>query len=323
MGDSNGTALHEAFPLLRQANPLRDNHRFAEAEALVRRAVALAPHSPLTWIDLGLLLRCAGRLDEAEQAYRHAVSRPLGILHAGPQLAGLLLQTDRAEEGLDTFRASLAMSRAELERDGLYVARPSGVPFSHIALCLLEGLEGCIPIHAAEALDHDGRRLAEAGRAAKDCALVLVDVSESQAMPPNLAGIAPNRLMMMGQQDSVNDLMLPRQAMFAAHQNRFWPVPGLRLPWGFGLSRRMIRDIGTPPPYHQRGRNVLRAFRPSQNQDIRNLLDLTLLPALERILPVDRGLDQGHAYHHAAASDFYDRLKQAYTCLAYGGGLRV
>jgi hypothetical protein len=95
-----------------------------------------------------------------------------------------------------------------------------------------------------------------------------------------------------------------------AHENRFMKFAGPRFPWQFGLSNEMIASGAGAPYFSQRQRTLLRNFRPSGNQSVRDALDLALVPHLEKSFRIDAEIDAGN---------HFDRLKNDIGCLAYGG----
>jgi len=97
------------------------------------------------------------------------------------------------------------------------------------------------------------------------------------------------------------------------HENKFLKLAGNRLPWAFGISEDIMEKTKTPPPFEERRLAILRNFRPSNNQDVRNFLDLSFVEVLEKYLPVDRSI----------GSDHFERLLSFTGCLAYGGAISV
>ena len=95
-----------------------------------------------------------------------------------------------------------------------------------------------------------------------------------------------------------------------AHENRFMKFDGPRFPWQFGLSAEMLANAAGAPDFSQRQRILLRNFRPSGNQSVRDALDLALVPHLEKSFRIDSEIDAGN--HFA-------RLKSHIGCLSYGG----
>jgi len=106
-----GFAASLASVLVETANADRakpDDPRYAEAEELSRRAVALAPNDAAAWNTLGFLLRKRGQPQEAEAAYRHATESQTEQLMPFLFRAELLAELGRAEEITAMFDRLLA-----------------------------------------------------------------------------------------------------------------------------------------------------------------------------------------------------------------------
>ncbi len=101
-----------------------------------------------------------------------------------------------------------------------------------------------------------------------------------------------------------------------AHENRFMQIEGNRIPWAFGLSSRMIEHVETlNPQFENRKQSFVCNFRPSLNQSLRESLDLSFLPHLEKAYPVDRSIVGASRWN----LDYYRHLSENLGCLAYGG----
>jgi hypothetical protein len=95
------------------------------------------------------------------------------------------------------------------------------------------------------------------------------------------------------------------------HENRFVRFAGNRVPWAFGISNEILEATKNPPPFEQRQFGAIRNFRPSNNQDVRNFMDLSFVECLEKYMPIDRAIGENH----------FDRLLSKTACLAYGGAV--
>lgn len=93
------------------------------------------------------------------------------------------------------------------------------------------------------------------------------------------------------------------------HENQFRRVRGRRIPWAFGLSERTLQETAPEVPFDQRKNVIIRNFRPSGNQEVRNALDLMLLDHLQDHFTIDREINANHN----------ERLLSSLGCLAYGG----
>ncbi|HEV8267143.1 MAG TPA: tetratricopeptide repeat protein [Thermoanaerobaculia bacterium] len=84
-----------------------------EAEASFRKALAVRSTSAGTHIFLGALLAVQGRLDDAEECHRTALTCPEGALdEAHLNLALVLRARERYSEALEHARAALALDPA-------------------------------------------------------------------------------------------------------------------------------------------------------------------------------------------------------------------
>ena len=105
----------------------------------------------------------------------------------------------------------------------------------------------------------------------------------------------------------------PGYKSLMTHENKFLKITGNRIPWVFGISNEILEATKQPPDFEERGLKVLRNFRPSTNQDVRNALDFSFVEVLKRFLPVDETI----------GSDHFERLLSSVACLAYGGSFRA
>ena len=97
----------EVLSLRKSAATLRDQGRLAETEALLRKAVLLAPSDGDAHAELGLTLAMMGRSGEAEPCYRRALEiNPLDAFSLG-NLGAALLQAKRVDEAAACFRQVL------------------------------------------------------------------------------------------------------------------------------------------------------------------------------------------------------------------------
>lgn len=120
---------------------------------------------------------------------------------------------------------------------------------------------------------------------------------------------SPHKLI-LSMADTNGILLTPSSVpSLMTHENKFRKIPGNRLPWAFGLSARKM-DITAPEvPFEERKNTVIRNFRASRNQQVRNVLDLAFVSHLENHFTIDRRVGDDH----------FERLKNSVGCLAYGG----
>ena len=77
------------------------------AVKMAEAAVAAAPEMVVAWVALGHALKADGRGEEAEQAYKEAISRDSGNAMARMGLGELKISTGRAEEAAREFERAL------------------------------------------------------------------------------------------------------------------------------------------------------------------------------------------------------------------------
>ncbi len=86
--------------------------RFEEAEAAYRRAVTLRPNDANAHSNLGVVLRTRGHLAEAERELRTAIALDPRHVPAYTNLGHLLKRSDRHDEALGCYRAAIAVDPA-------------------------------------------------------------------------------------------------------------------------------------------------------------------------------------------------------------------
>ncbi len=113
-----GGVLRETLVAERTRGALaaHDARDHTTAVRLASEAVALSPGDPRLTTNLGLCLRDAGRLREAEAVLRGALDAAPAETAARNDLAVLLLHTDRADEAIDLLQAGLAEVREPAAR---------------------------------------------------------------------------------------------------------------------------------------------------------------------------------------------------------------
>jgi Flp pilus assembly protein TadD len=135
------------------AGALGDAERFAESEQATRRALTKGLDAPETWLVHGRALMGQARLDEAERAFREAISRRPAYVDAHGELAQLIwMRTEDASAacaalnlaiGLHPDEPALRLSKAKLleyvgDLEGAYatladlLTRTDGDPALHI-----------------------------------------------------------------------------------------------------------------------------------------------------------------------------------------------
>jgi serine/threonine protein kinase/Flp pilus assembly protein TadD len=99
-----------------------------EGVGYYRVLVALRPHSPVIYLNLGGLMEILGRLDEAIAYYRMVIERdPKNAGGAYTALTGLLHRKGHADEAIATLRKAIA-----LYPDDPGIREDMGIAFAHI-----------------------------------------------------------------------------------------------------------------------------------------------------------------------------------------------
>lgn len=194
--------------------------------------------------------------------------------------------------------------------------------FSYLSLCLAEGLSALgIPVHAnscysePEASDY-GFRAADLS-AIQEASIVVVDLDQLdvQIAKGTLQHSLPfARYVLLSMNDNVASFTPPPEIpFFCTHENRYYELPGLRIPWGFGCSSRVIeavRPTGAP-----RTPRIVANFRPTHAQSVRQALDLALVSPLKKSMQIDAALSDPGRWGAA----HFEKLRGSIACLAYGG----
>lgn len=152
-----------------------------------------------------------------------------------------------------------------------------------------------------------------------DPAMVVIDLREGSFAPDyphHLNSPQPNTHV-IAVCDSVDNLNYVGQfPLHRGHTNRFISKPYRSFPLGFGVSQK-LRDYSLSfnyPP--EREVAAIKNFRPSGNQYVRLALELSLVPILERVVPIDRRMTSPR---NRWDPEHLDRLGSMLMCLAYGG----
>lgn len=213
------------------------------------------------------------------------------------------------------------LTERDLASRGVFflVAHPNA--YSHVLRCLVQGLTRLgIPTGANL---HDWKDTTPKPGAVEfnDAAVVLIDVPQvqgrfdPQAIIKDLTELQHPHKIVLSQSDTNNHTLFGKLPALMAHLNTRLATQGMRIPWGFGLEEQQISQLEGGPPLSQRNRSILRNFRPTINQGVRQALDLGLVPHLEEHFAIDRHIDDGELF----VDDYVRKLKSTYGCLAYGG----
>jgi hypothetical protein len=144
---------------------------------------------------------------------------------------------------------------------------------------------------------------------------LVVDVSNGIGSSPNaiLEFAKTSKVVLINMNDSANwSDYTDNFVAFSAHCNKYAKRRGRILPIGFGLSQDVI-NLSNSLIDAKKSDSVLKNFRPSENQSVRNVLDLIFVPKLRGILPVNERFSSPEQYAKDLASH--------QAVLAYGGDL--
>ena len=199
---------------------------------------------------------------------------------------------------------------------------------SHFACCLMQGLHqlghkiNC-NIDPAEKGDSHGLAPPFSRMSAKFInrteslrgGKLVVDVSAGVGRSPEkvLEVAKTSRVALLNMNDSANWADYSDDfIVFSAHGNANARRRGTVVPIGFGLSQDII-DFSNDFAEAEKTRGVLKNYRPSEAQAVRNVLDLIFVPKLREVLPVEERF---------SAPDQYARDLASYQAvLAYCGDL--
>lgn len=105
----------------------------------------------------------------------------------------------------------------------------------------------------------------------------------------------------------------PQWIVFSANHSTHAHKRGKQFPFSLGVSADLLAIIEERSLLgRQRNGSIIRSFRPSGNQNVRDALDLTLVSRLSRFFAVDRSFGSG-------LDSYLDRMSSASAVLAYGG----
>lgn len=144
--------------------------------------------------------------------------------------------------------------------------------------------------------------------------VVVVDATESNYTPDLVnafAAFEARAKIFHSRADTAPDMITPPgMTAVMAHENAFAQFHENRIPWVFGLSHKRIKNLENKTAFSDRQNVLLRNFRPSYNQSVRDSLDCALIPTLEKFFTIDDEISASwHAY----------KLSNYAGCLAYGG----
>lgn len=191
--------------------------------------------------------------------------------------------------------------------------------FSYVCHCLAHGLDELgIPIFSN--ISYQNTSVSEfqftRTEGPGNFFLMIVDIRDNNIVPYQPLPVkAPPNSVIFSMSDRNGELYIKDRdkPVFCTHENRYYRFHSPRIPWAFGLSDKIIRESEKRRKQQKTRENViLRNFRPSGNQSIRDCLDLVLLPHLEKYFRIDSEIIDDRDNH-------FDRLSSYLGCLAYGG----
>jgi len=216
----------------------------------------------------------------------------------------------------------------DILRDGIYFYFDENIE-SQISICMGEALEEAgVPIFSntnvyKKPYDNNTFLFKKSNNLPKEASLIIVDLSFVDKTEYSLVEL-PDELIK--NQDKIfficsadsSSYVLParlvpstdsRIPIISTHENKFYgPFFNPRIPWGFGIKKaalcRIQKNTG------KREKKILRNFVNSYFQDVRNSLDLFLVPHLTDTFEID--YEVNHDNH-------FRRLSEYLLCLSYCG----
>ncbi len=206
------------------------------------------------------------------------------------------------------------MTLDQLKSGGVYFYIADG-PFKpanehYVSACLIAGL-GRLGVPIFSNLEIAGATLSELKSMGRHLYVFdITDQTTSSTLMSAITQFASPCKIILSRADQCAGIITPETVpAFMCHENRFRTICGRRLPWAFGLSDAIMTATAAGLPFEQRTPTLIRNFRPSLNQHVRNMLDLSLVGHLEKHFTIDRKISPDH----------HDRLMRSTGCLAYGG----
>ncbi len=137
--------------------------------------------------------------------------------------------------------------------------------------------------------------------------------SEKMQFYENLQRISEyKRVIVLYMQDDANIVKFPDSLeLYIAHINKFSNINKQAKPLPFGISQDLIQSYDKFGGVEKKIENVIRNFRPSFSQSVRDSLDLSFVPTLSKSFHVDNRL--------LDANDYGCQLKNSAAILTYGG----
>ena len=234
------------------------------------------------------------------------------------------MENDRSSHGFVAVAREVikikTMNRSLLPQ-GIYIYIPDG-PYDptylhYAAHCLGVGLaELGVPVYSNMAAPYFVTQAIES----RMDSVIVFHTSErviSENYVESIEKFAAKQKVLLTLSDTSNVTFFGNKTpVLAAHGSKNMRPADRRRCWAFGLAPERIAKLANPLPFYEREPVVLRNFRPSANQAVRNVTDLALLPHLEAHFKIDRKF-QGTSI----TDDHFARLRRYRFCLAVGGNL--
>lgn len=194
--------------------------------------------------------------------------------------------------------------------------------FSYLSFCLAEGLHDLgVPVHAnascqAQDIGNFSFTATDPERLYSS-ALIVVDpyqLETEMATDALHLNLPFNHFIILAMNDALaNFCPPPNIPLFCTHENRFYTLPGIRIPWAFGCSSQMIRKLQAKDT--TRENRLIANFRPTFAQSVRQALDLCLVDHLKHVIEIDSALSDPGRW----GDQHFEKLSTSIGCLAYGG----
>lgn len=210
------------------------------------------------------------------------------------------------------------LSETLLKQIGVYFYIPDG-PFDAVghhysAECLMSGLQA-IGVPVFSNLPLPGVTVEPLGQLTSHVYVFVVTQQSAGDKYTKAITECPRPFkFVLSMADSVSSHLTPANVpSLMAHENRHWRVRGIREPWPFGLSHARIEAASRDGiPFSERAPKVLCNFTGSQNQTVRNVAELALVPLIPSLgLAVDMAKTDSAGH--------FQRLRTYTACMAYGG----
>ena len=144
------------------------------------------------------------------------------------------------------------------------------------------------------------------------CVFNVTEYNETLQLMQFIESSSTKHKIILCMADTISTIVTPQSVpALMTHENRFRKVKGLRIPWAFGMTQETVQNTMNGKSFSERSETIIRNFRPSKNQQVRNSLDLSFVLNIEERFCVDSDISSQEEHN--------DKLKSCIGCLAYGG----